>query len=177
LVPVGFHDTPRFKLLAVGKEDGLAKVAMFDGPLLAPIPLPGESHHRPLAQLEGGHKEVFEPVVAHQLDNLAPDRFLGSGTVSLGSLPDGSLQLKQLLVGLLLQQVQRAYLLAIKIGAEADQELAFGLPKFPLGPAVNLDPSAISKGQGLILLQGGAFPFFRSGYEQNAMRLLKAKES
>ena len=23
----------------------------------------------------------------------------------------------------------------------------------------------------------GAFPFFRSGYEQNAMRLLKAKES
>jgi hypothetical protein len=29
LVPAGFHHTPRFKLLAVGKEDGLAKVAMF----------------------------------------------------------------------------------------------------------------------------------------------------
>src|SRR2546426_7903 len=125
LVPIGFHDASRFKLLAVGKEDGLATVAMFDLPLLTPLPLPGAIHHRPLTQREGGYKEVFESVVAYQLGDLAPDGFLGSGTVFLCRPPEGGVELQQLLLSPPLQQVQRAYLLAIKIGAEADQEFTF----------------------------------------------------
>src|SRR3989454_2195746 len=154
LAAVGFHDALLAELLAVRKEDRLAKVAMFDRPLLALLPLPAQIRHRPLAQLEGGHKEALEPVVAHQLGDLAPDGPLGAGTVALCSLADGRLPPPQLLFGLPLQQVQRAHLLAIEGGTEADQALACGAPEFPLGPAVALDPSAIRKSQSLRLLQG-----------------------
>src|SRR2546427_8050134 len=177
LAAVGFHDALRLKLLTVRKEDRLAKVAMFDLPLLAPIPLPAQIHHRPWAQLEGGHKEVLEPVVAHQLGYLAPDGPLGAGTVALYSLPDGRLQPQQLLFGLPLQQVQRTHLLAIEVGAEADQELALGASEFPLGPAVDLDPAAISQGQSLILLQRdlieAAHPAGRDGRNEGEMGLLE----
>jgi hypothetical protein len=129
----------------------LPKSRCFDGPLLAPLPLPGECYHRPLAQLEGRHQEVLESIVAHQLGDRGPDDFLGAGPFALCSLPDGRLPLQQLWFGLPLHQVQRAYLRAIQSGAEAHQERAFGRPQFPLGPAVDFDPSAICKGQGLIL--------------------------
>src|SRR3989454_12811486 len=99
LAAVGFHDALLAELLAVCKEDRLANVAMFDLPLLAPIPLPAQIPHRPWAQLEGGHKEVLEPVVAHQLGDLAPDGPLGAGTVALCSLADGRLPPPPLLFG------------------------------------------------------------------------------
>src|SRR6516225_10417626 len=180
LTAVGCHDALGLKLLTVRKEDRLAKVTMFDLPLLAPIPLPAQHLHRPLAQLEGGHKEVLEPVVLHQLGDLAPDRPLGAGMVALCGLPDGSLQPQQLLFGLPLQQVQRTYLLAIEVGTEANQELAFGAPEFPLGPAIDLDPGAVSQRQSVILLQGdlikAAHPASWDGRNEGEMGLLKGLE-
>ena len=52
LAPVGHHHALIAQLLTVGKEDGLAKVAMFDRAFLAPIPLPAQRLDRPVVQME-----------------------------------------------------------------------------------------------------------------------------
>src|SRR5439155_3368626 len=86
LAAVGQHHPLRLKLLAVCKEDGLAEVTMLDGAFLAPIPLPTQILHPPVLEMEGGGKEHLEPVVSHQLRDLAFDRVLRAGTVADDSL-------------------------------------------------------------------------------------------
>ena len=119
LAAVSQHHAVWLQVLAVGKEDGLAEVTMLDGAFLAPIPLPTQILHPPLVEREGGSKELLEPVVAHQLRDLAFDRLLRAGTVAGDCLLDGDAQLEESLGGLALQQVQGAYLLAIEGGTEA----------------------------------------------------------
>src|SRR5712691_5888262 len=89
LAAVGQHHALRLKLLAVCKEDGLAEVTMLDRAFLAPIPLPTQILYPPLVEMEGGGKELLEPVVSHQLSDLALHRFLRAGTVACDSLLDG----------------------------------------------------------------------------------------
>src|SRR5712691_6012874 len=85
----GQHHAVRLQVLAVGKEDGLAEGPMLDRAVLAPIPLPAEILHPPVVEMEGGGKELLEPVMAHQLCDLAFDRVLRAGTVACDSLLDG----------------------------------------------------------------------------------------
>ena len=92
LAPVGQHHTSGVKLPAVRKEDRLAEVAMLELAFLAPIPLPMQILHLPVVQTKRKGKKRLEPVVAHQLRDLALDRFLRAGTVACDCLLEALVQ-------------------------------------------------------------------------------------
>src|SRR6266705_4166237 len=170
LAAVGQHHALRLKLLAVGKEDGLAEVTMLDRAFLAPITLPTQLLHPPVVEMEGGGKELLEPIVSHQLSDLALHRLRRAGTVACDSLLDGDAQLEQSLGGCALQQVQGAHVLALEGGAETDQQLPLDVREPLVGLAVDLESPAIGQGQGVILLQGNlveaAHPAGRDGRQE-----------
>jgi hypothetical protein len=73
---------------------------------------------RPVDEVQRGRKEVGESVVADQLVYLTPDgAFLARPPTRHGGL-DGGAQGVELLLGLVLEQVQRAHLLALETGTK-----------------------------------------------------------
>src|SRR6266699_2509521 len=118
------------------------------------IPLPTEVLNRPLVDLQRGSEEVVEPVVSDQLVHRAPDGTFFAGTLTDDGVLDGGAQGVELLVGLLLEQVQGAHLLAIEGGAKANQEFAVNPAQVCVGLGVYLDAPSVRKRQGLTLPQG-----------------------
>src|SRR5213594_2619190 len=104
---------------------------MLDVPFFPRIPLPTEVLNRPLVDLESGREEVVEPVVSDQLVHRAPDGAFCAGTLTDDGVLNGGAQGVELLVGLLLEQVQGAPLLAIEGGAHPGPAPAEGRPATP----------------------------------------------
>src|SRR2546422_3041865 len=125
-----------------------------DVPFFPRIPLPTEVLNRPLVDLESGREEVVEPVVSDQLVHRAPDGAFCAGTLTDDGVLNGGAQGVELLVGLLLEQVQGAPLLAIEGGAKADQEFAVNPAQAGVGLGGHLDSPSVRKRQGVTLPQG-----------------------
>jgi hypothetical protein len=154
LVPVGYDHALIAEVLAIRKEDGLAQVAVLDLSFLLPIPLPLEVSDRPVVEVPRGREKVVESVVPDSLGDLTPDgAFLARLLTCHGSL-DGGGQGMEFLLGLVLEQVQRAHLLTIETGAKAHQEFAVDPSQSCGGLGLPLDPPSIGQDQGLRRPQG-----------------------
>ena len=127
-----------------------------------------------------GAEEVVEPVVSDQLVHRAPDGAFCAGTLTDDGVLDGGAQGVELLVGLLLEQVQGAHLLAIEGGAKADQEFAVNPAQAGVGLGVHLDPLSLRQGQGLIRSQGHleqrAHPACRNRRQEGKLGLVEGLE-
>src|SRR4029453_6740686 len=180
LMPVGYDHAVIAELLAVRKEDGLAQVAVLDLSFFPPIPLPMEVVDHPLVDMQRGREEVVEPVVADLLVHLASDGPCLAGTLTDDGFLDGGAQGVELLVGLLLEQVQRAYLLALEGQAKAYQEFAVDPAQACVSLGVHLDPPSPCQGQGLIRSQGHleqrAYPACRDRGQEGKLGLLEGLE-
>src|SRR6266446_10867709 len=180
LMPVGHNHAVIAEILAVRKEDGLTEVAVLHLSLFSPIPLPMEVGDRPVLDMQRGSEEVVEPVVTDQLVHFTSDGSFLAGTLTDDGFLDGGAQGVELLVGLLLEQVQRAYLLAIEGRAKAYQEFAVDPAQACVSLGVHLDPPSPCQGQGLIRSQGHleqrAYPACRDRGQEGKLGLLEGLE-